>query len=87
MLVKRVGFLMCFSTCLSQTRTIQTIENRLDMENRATYMTVSIQQWLGARLDLSGNALILGIALFATGLRKTVDPSKVCVACEMYMVE
>ena len=60
-----------------QARTIQAIETRLDMENKATYMTVSIQQWLAARLDLSGNAVILGIVLFATGLRKSVDPSKV----------
>ena len=60
-----------------QARTIQAIENRLDMENKATYMTVSIQQWLAARLDLSGNAVILGIGLFAAGLRKSVDPSKV----------
>jgi hypothetical protein len=57
------------------------------MENRATYMTVSIQQWLGARLDLSGNVLILGIALFATGLRETIDPSKVCMVCEMSSLE
>ncbi len=46
------------------------------MENRAYYMTIAIQRWLGIRLDLLGNFLILGIALFASGFRQTVDPSK-----------
>lgn len=49
------------------------------MENRAYYMTVAIQQWLGIRLDLLGNTLILGIALFAAGFRTTVNPSKIGV--------
>lgn len=42
-------------------------------------MTVSIQRWLSVRLDLFGNFLILGIALFAAGFRNTVNPSKVGV--------
>jgi len=42
-------------------------------------MTISIQRWLGVRLDLLGNFLILGIALFAAGFRKKVDPSKIGV--------
>lgn len=40
-------------------------------------MTILIQRWLGVRLDLFGNTLILGIALFAAGLRRSTDPSKV----------
>lgn len=51
----------------------------LDMENRAYYMTISIQRWLSVRLDLLGNILILGIALFAAGFRNTVNPSKIGV--------
>ena len=46
------------------------------MENRAYYMTVAIQRWLGVRLDFLGNILILGIALFASGFRETVSPAK-----------
>ena len=42
-------------------------------------MTVAIQRWLSVRLDLLGNFLILGIALFSAGFRKTVDPSKIGV--------
>lgn len=49
----------------------------MDLENRATYMTFSIQRWLAIRLDLFGNILILGIGLFAAGYRTSVDPSKV----------
>lgn len=49
------------------------------MENRAYYMTIAIQEWLGARLDLLGNFLVLGIALFAAGFRKTISPSDVGV--------
>jgi len=42
-------------------------------------MTVSIQRWLSVRLDILGNILILGIALFAAFFRDTVNPSKVGV--------
>lgn len=42
-------------------------------------MTISIQRWLAVRLDLFGNVLILGIAIFAAGFRKTVEPSKIGV--------
>ena len=51
----------------------------LDLENRAYYMTIAIQRWLGVRLDILGNILILGIGLFAAGFRTTVDPSKIGV--------
>ncbi|KAL4252214.1 ATP-binding cassette transporter C [Abortiporus biennis] len=59
-----------------QDRFIHSAEAGLDLENRAYYMTITIQRWLGIRLDLLGNFLILGIALFAAGFRKTVNPSK-----------
>ncbi|KAG6889349.1 hypothetical protein C0992_005577 [Termitomyces sp. T32_za158] len=54
-------------------------ENGVDLENRAYYMTISIQRWLSVRLDLFGNILILGIALFAAGYRHSVNPAKVGV--------
>lgn len=49
------------------------------MENRAYYMTISIQRWLAVRLDLFGNILIFGIALFGAGFRHTVNPAKIGV--------
>ncbi|KAF9500249.1 multidrug resistance-associated ABC transporter [Pleurotus eryngii] len=51
----------------------------LDMENRAYYMTVSIQRWLALRLDVFGNVLVFGIALFAAGFRETVNPARIGV--------
>ncbi|OBZ77828.1 Oligomycin resistance ATP-dependent permease YOR1 [Grifola frondosa] len=62
-----------------QDRFIRKSEQGLDLENRAYYMTVAIQRWLGIRLDILGNFLILGIALFAAGFRTTVNPSKIGV--------
>ncbi|KAJ7890947.1 multidrug resistance-associated ABC transporter [Mycena olivaceomarginata] len=62
-----------------QARAIKDADHGLDMENRAKYTTISIQRWLGIRLDLFGNILVLGIALFAAGFRHTVDPSKIGV--------
>ncbi|KAK0199743.1 multidrug resistance-associated ABC transporter [Desarmillaria ectypa] len=62
-----------------QDRSVRSAEYGLDLENRAYYMTISIQRWLSVRLDIFGNILILGIALFAAGYRNTVNPSKIGV--------
>ena len=62
-----------------QDRAIRDADSGLDLENRAYYMTISIQRWLSVRLDIFGNILVLGIALFAAGFRNTVDPSKIGV--------
>lgn len=62
-----------------QNRAVKDAEKGLDMENRAYYMTISIQRWLAVRLDLFGNVLILGIGLFAAGFRHTVNPAKIGV--------
>ncbi|KAI0746725.1 multidrug resistance-associated ABC transporter [Daedaleopsis nitida] len=63
----------------SQHRFITKSEEGLDQENRAYYMTIAIQRWLGVRLDILGNILIFGICLFAAGFRHSVDPSKIGV--------
>ncbi|KAJ3720533.1 multidrug resistance-associated ABC transporter [Lentinula raphanica] len=62
-----------------QARSVVDAQNGLDLENRAYYMTISLQRWLSIRLDFLGNLLILGIALFAAGFRATVNPSKIGV--------
>lgn len=62
-----------------QDSSVKSAEHGLDMENRAYYMTITLQRWLAVRLDFFGNILIFGIALFAAGFRNTVDPSKVGV--------
>jgi ATP-binding cassette, subfamily C (CFTR/MRP), member 1 len=51
----------------------------LDMQNRAFYMTITVQRWLALRLDLFGNLVVLGIGLFAAGFRESVNPAKVGV--------
>ncbi|TFK36263.1 multidrug resistance-associated ABC transporter [Crucibulum laeve] len=62
-----------------QGRSVKDAEHGLDLENRAYYMTISIQRWLAVRLDLFGNILIFGIGLFAAGFRHTVSPAKIGV--------
>ena len=42
-------------------------------------MTISTQRWLAIRLDVFANLLVLGIGLFGSGFRKTVNPSMVGV--------
>ncbi|KAJ7730232.1 multidrug resistance-associated ABC transporter [Mycena maculata] len=59
-----------------QADAIKHAEHGLDLENRAYIMTITLQCWLGIRLDVFGNILIFGIALFAAGFRNTVNPSK-----------
>ena len=58
---------------------MQDAETGLNLENRAYYMTISIQRWLAVRLDLFANILIFGIVLFAAGFRHTINPAKVGV--------
>jgi len=64
---------------VAQALSIHKAEIGLDKENRAYYMTITIQRWLSLRLDFFANLLILGIALFAAGLRHTVNPARVGV--------
>ncbi|KAH8103355.1 multidrug resistance-associated ABC transporter [Cristinia sonorae] len=62
-----------------QNQFIRRAEHGLDMENRALYMTIALQQWLGLRLESVANLLVLGIGLFGAGERKTVNPANVGV--------
>ncbi|KDQ52618.1 hypothetical protein JAAARDRAFT_40221 [Jaapia argillacea MUCL 33604] len=62
-----------------QDRFVTSGERGLDMENRAYYMTITIQRWLGVRLDFFGNTLIFAIAIFAAVFRTSVNPSKIGV--------
>ena len=64
---------------MTQNRCVRDAEYGLDMGNRAYLMTISMQRWLAVRLDFFGNILVLGIALFAAGLRTTVSPANIGV--------
>lgn len=60
-----------------QERFIVKSEQGQDRENKAGYVSISIQAWLNLRLDIFGNILVLGIALFAAGFRTSVSPAKI----------
>ena len=64
----------------AQASSIADVEKKLDMNNRAYYMTIVMQRWLAIRLDFFGNVLVLGIALFGAAASKTVNPAKTSVA-------
>ncbi|KAF8502624.1 YGR281Wp-like protein [Russula emetica] len=54
--------------------------DRVDIENRAYWLTVANQRWLVLRLDFLGILLILFVSLFAVGTRFTVSPAQTGVA-------
>ncbi|KAG9103477.1 hypothetical protein FRC06_010585, partial [Ceratobasidium sp. 370] len=62
-----------------QTRFTRVSERQIDVENKAYFMTIACQRYLGVRLDFLGNLLILGIGLIAVGFRTSADPSKLGV--------
>ncbi|WRT70501.1 uncharacterized protein IL334_007499 [Kwoniella shivajii] len=51
------------------------MQDAINVEGRAYILTLVIQRWLGVRLDLSSNLLILLIAIFGILFRYSVDPS------------
>ncbi|KAJ1304670.1 hypothetical protein OPQ81_005809 [Rhizoctonia solani] len=62
-----------------QPRFVRASERQIDVENKAYFMTIACQRYLGVRLDFLGNLLILGIGLIAVGFRTSADPSKLGV--------
>ncbi|KAF8699270.1 Multidrug resistance-associated ABC transporter, partial [Rhizoctonia solani] len=59
-----------------QPRFVGTSERKIDMGNKAYFMTITCQRYLGVRLDFLGNLLVLGIGLIGVGFRTSADPSK-----------
>ncbi|WVQ63105.1 uncharacterized protein L199_001256 [Kwoniella botswanensis] len=51
------------------------MQKAINVEGRAYILTLVIQRWLGVRLDLSSNLLILLIAIFGILFRNSVDPA------------
>ncbi|KAI0255115.1 ABC transporter [Lactifluus subvellereus] len=50
--------------------------DRVNIENRAYWMTCSNQRWLGIRLDFLGILLTLTVAMLAVGTRFSVSPAQ-----------
>ncbi|KAH9989454.1 ABC transporter [Russula vinacea] len=53
-------------------------ENRdwVDIENRAYWLTVTNQRWLGLRIDFLGTLLILSVSMLTVGTRFTISPAQ-----------
>ncbi|KAI9439889.1 ABC transporter [Lactarius indigo] len=54
--------------------------DRVNIENRAYWMTVTNQRWLGIRIDLLGTLLILVVAMLTVATRFSVSPAQTGVA-------
>ncbi|KZV86285.1 hypothetical protein EXIGLDRAFT_752906 [Exidia glandulosa HHB12029] len=61
----------------SESRFFRDSEKKLDSENRSYFITIVVQRWLGVRMDLLSNILVLGIGIIGVGLRNTENPSKI----------
>ncbi|KAG2110951.1 ABC transporter [Suillus discolor] len=48
----------------------------MDVENRAYWLTVVNQRWLGIRLDFLGALLTLAVALLTVGIRFSISPGQ-----------
>ncbi|GAA5952191.1 hypothetical protein JCM8115_003528 [Rhodotorula mucilaginosa] len=55
---------------------LRTNESLIDLEDRAYYLTVVNQRWLGLRLDFFGSCLTFAVAMFSVGTRNTVSPAQ-----------
>ncbi|KAJ6570148.1 ABC transporter, partial [Mycena vulgaris] len=51
-------------------------ERLVDVENRAYWLSVTNQRWLGIRLDFLGSLLTFVVSMLAVGARFTVSPSQ-----------
>jgi hypothetical protein len=57
-------------------RFIHENQSRIDVENRAYWLIVASQRWLGMRLDFLGGLLTLVVALLAVGARFVISPAQ-----------
>lgn len=55
-------------------------ERRLDVENRAYWLTVANQRWLGIRLDFMGIALAFCVSILVVATRFSISPAQTGLA-------
>ncbi|KAJ3514870.1 hypothetical protein NLJ89_g2120 [Agrocybe chaxingu] len=53
-----------------------TTKKRVDVENRAYWLTVTNQRWLGIRLDFLGALLTFIVSMLTVGTRFTISPAQ-----------
>ena len=58
-----------FSDLFPADLVLSLVHSQIDVENRAYFLSIALQRWLGVRLDFLGSILILGIGLFGVGFR------------------
>lgn len=59
-----------------QDRFLKDNQKRVDIENRAYWLTVTNQRWLGIRLDFLGIVLTFVVAILTVGTRFSISPSQ-----------
>ncbi|KIP05008.1 hypothetical protein PHLGIDRAFT_14797, partial [Phlebiopsis gigantea 11061_1 CR5-6] len=59
-----------------QERFLKDNQKRVDVENRAYWLTVTNQRWLGIRLDFLGILLTFVVAILTVGTRFSISPSQ-----------
>ncbi|OCH95476.1 P-loop containing nucleoside triphosphate hydrolase protein [Obba rivulosa] len=57
-------------------RFLQENRSRVDIENRAYWLTVTNQRWLGIRLDFLGILLTFSVSMLTVGTRFSISPSQ-----------
>ncbi|KAJ3026911.1 UNVERIFIED_CONTAM: hypothetical protein HDU68_004835 [Siphonaria sp. JEL0065] len=63
-----------------QSRFINKTDSLIDMNNSPYYIQTTAARWLGIRLEIIGNILILFTALFGVVTRDTADPAMIGLA-------
>ncbi|KAI9447656.1 ABC transporter [Lactarius indigo] len=59
-----------------ENRFINENRDRVNIENRAYWMTITSQRWLGIRLDFLGTLLTLFVAVLVVGTRFSISPAQ-----------
>ncbi|KDQ57208.1 hypothetical protein JAAARDRAFT_35814 [Jaapia argillacea MUCL 33604] len=60
-------------------------EHRVDVENRAYWLTVTNQRWLGIRLDFLGILLTFVVAILTVATRNSINPAQTGVTLSYIM--
>ncbi|KAI0283629.1 ABC transporter [Russula aff. rugulosa BPL654] len=63
-----------------EARFLRENRDRVDIENRAYWLTVANRRWLGLRVDFLGILLVLFVAILTVGTRFTVAPAQTGLA-------
>jgi len=58
-----------------QERFVKNNQDYTDLENRAYYLSITIQRWLAVRLETIANTMILFVTIFSVVYRMTLNPS------------